>query len=116
MAYSIATWSWTPDTWSGDVLLEEPKVYKYLLKSNGVIYSIDETGNLLDVTSSIADINNITQLEYETLGFDDLSKVALIENKSLISMESSVLGNGKVFSGNVNSVMWNRLISQLEVK
>ena len=90
MAYSIATWNWTPDTWSGEVLLEEPKVYKYLLKSNGVIYSIDESGNLLDVTSQIADINNITQLEYETLGFDNMSLIDITQLGNLQSPKSVI--------------------------
>ena len=49
---------------------------KHLLKSNNKIYTLNKVTNTLeDITLSIVSINNITKLEYETYGFDDLTKL-----------------------------------------
>ena len=53
-----------------------PIIKKHLLKSGLKVYSINGVTNVLDeVTLNIADVNSIAKLEYETYGFDDLTKL-----------------------------------------
>lgn len=62
-----------------------PIIKKHLLKSGVKVYSLNNVTNILDdVTSSIVDVNNITKLEYETHGFDDLTKLTSSQMEGLV--------------------------------
>ena len=48
---------------------------KFLMLSDNHIFTIDTSGDLENVTSSINDINSLTQEEYEDYGFDGVSDI-----------------------------------------
>lgn len=73
--------------------------YKHLLKSNNKIYTLSNTTDTLEnITSSILDVNNITKLEYETYGFNDLSKLTtqLYKQDEPMTYDNEI-GTGKMY-------------------
>lgn len=98
MAYSIAVWNWTPDTWNGETGLGSVSLVLIQDSSNKVITRdasgwIDTTKMIIDNATfsshgfSLGDINGLTNTDWQELynNFAPPFKFYLFKEEDLVS-------------------------------
>lgn len=80
MAYSIATWNWTPDTWSLDV---KSTTILSLIKANGSFKKLSALNQFEDVLIT----EPLTKQDFELYGIEDTSIIPQSEWENLIDFD-----------------------------